>query len=313
MLKLAYHCSLEQFSPKDMLELALEAQQAGFKHLSCSDHFAPWSQSQGHSANAWCWMSTALANTNMTCGLVTTAGYRYHPGIIAQMSATLAQMFPGRFWLALGSGEYLNEQFTGMPWPDKETRNEILKESALIIRALLRGQEVTHCDHLNIESAKLYSLPEKEPDIYGAALTTTTAKYISSFTDGLITTGTYEKVKEIVDKYRLSAPNKKMIFKLDFSYASTKDKAIELGFEQWRYTQLDSTELSELRFPEQFEEAAQKITVDKFVKKTHIVTSIEQLKEIIERFSALGFEQINLHNVNKQQLPFIQAFKKNFF
>ena len=42
-------------------------------------------------------------------------GYRYHPAVVAQAAATLAEMFPGRFWLAVGSGQALNEHITGHP------------------------------------------------------------------------------------------------------------------------------------------------------------------------------------------------------
>jgi hypothetical protein len=41
MVKFAYHCSHEQFSPRELFQYAIKAEQAGFEHLSCSDHFAP--------------------------------------------------------------------------------------------------------------------------------------------------------------------------------------------------------------------------------------------------------------------------------
>ena len=44
---------------------------------------------------------------------------RYHPAVIAQAAATLSEMFPERFWLAVGSGEALNESITGQAWPSK--------------------------------------------------------------------------------------------------------------------------------------------------------------------------------------------------
>ncbi len=55
--------------------------------------------------------------TNLTFGTVDASGQRYHPAVIAQAAATLAHMFPDRFWLAVGSGEALKEAITGHPWP----------------------------------------------------------------------------------------------------------------------------------------------------------------------------------------------------
>ena len=43
-------------------------------------------------------------------------------------------MFPGRFWLAVGSGESLNEQITGELWPRKEER--IRQARLVILRSL---------------------------------------------------------------------------------------------------------------------------------------------------------------------------------
>ena len=78
------------------------AEQAGFTAAMCSDHFSPWSARQGESGFAWSWLGAALATTSLPFGVVNAPGQRYHPAIIAQASATLASMFPGRFWAALG-------------------------------------------------------------------------------------------------------------------------------------------------------------------------------------------------------------------
>jgi alkanesulfonate monooxygenase SsuD/methylene tetrahydromethanopterin reductase-like flavin-dependent oxidoreductase (luciferase family) len=78
-------------------------------------------------------------------GLITVpGGWRYHPVILAQAVATLGEMFPGRLpWIALGSGEAINEAVTGGAWPEKAERNARLREGAEIMRALLAGETVT--------------------------------------------------------------------------------------------------------------------------------------------------------------------------
>lgn len=84
-----------------------------------------------------------MSNSKLPFGIVTCpSGWRYSPAIIAQASATLAEMFPGRFWMALGSGQALNEHIVGEQWPNKTSRNERLKEAYDIIRRLHKGEEV---------------------------------------------------------------------------------------------------------------------------------------------------------------------------
>ncbi len=80
-------------------------------------------------------------------------GQRYHPAVVAQKIATLAEMFPGRFWTALGSGEASNEHITGDRWPPKEQRTRRLEECVDVIRRLLAGEEVSHDGLVTVDRA----------------------------------------------------------------------------------------------------------------------------------------------------------------
>ena len=124
---------------RNMLKYTIAAERAGFDCAMSSDHFKPWSRSQGHSGYSWSWLGAALARTEFPIGVICAAGYRYHPAVVAQAAATLTEMFPERFWFALGSGERVNEDVTGMPWPSKPERNEKMVECAGIIRSLLKA------------------------------------------------------------------------------------------------------------------------------------------------------------------------------
>src|SRR5690606_15429485 len=119
----------------------------------------------------WSWLGAALGTTSIPFGVVNAPGYRYHPVIIAQAAATLAEMFPGRFWLAIGSGEAMNEHITGEAWPSKADRNARLKECAEIMRALWRGETVSYKGHVTVSEAKVYSLPERATQLVGDAIT----------------------------------------------------------------------------------------------------------------------------------------------
>src|SRR4051812_24598183 len=114
MTRYGYHASHEQYAPSELLAYAQAATAAGFDGILSSDHFHPWLEENGHSGFAWCWLGAALESSkgseslnsvpSQTFGVVCAPGDRYHPTIIAQGAATLAEMYPGRFWIALGSG-----------------------------------------------------------------------------------------------------------------------------------------------------------------------------------------------------------------
>ncbi len=310
MTKISYHISHEQFSPSDLLQLVVKAEKAGFQGALSSDHFFPWSENQGESGFAWSWLGAAMALTNFTFGIVNAPGQRYHPAIIAQASATLAQMFPGRFWMAVGSGQAMNEHITGTGWPDKQTRNERLKECVDIIRALWNGETVTHKGLVQVEEAKLYSRPKEQPLLVGAAITEKTARWIGGWADALITIShPIDQLKKIINAFREGGGEGKPLFlKMQVSYDSTDEKALEGAFQQWKTNIFKNNLLAELRIPAQFEAAAKYVEPE--VLKEHVKITSDTQKHIdwINEYTALGFEEIILHNVNKNQERFIEVF-----
>jgi coenzyme F420-dependent glucose-6-phosphate dehydrogenase len=175
MTRFGYHVSHEQFAPSDLLRWTKCAEAAGFDCAMSSDHFHPWSERQGQSGFAWSWLGAAMEATKLPFGIISAPGYRYHPAVIAQGAATLSQMYPDRLWLALGSGEAINESITGAAWPDKQERNARLFECAQIIRALFAGETVTHRGRVTVVEATLYTRPAIAPMLVGAATSESTA------------------------------------------------------------------------------------------------------------------------------------------
>jgi G6PDH family F420-dependent oxidoreductase len=218
----------------------------------CSDHLEPWSLRQGHSAFALSWLGAAMQATRLPFGTVNAPGQRYHPAVVAQAAATLAEMFPDRFWLALGSGEALNEHVTGERWPPKETRNERLRECAEIMRRLWAGETVTHRGHVRVERARVYSRPSAPPFLVAAALSPETAAYQAHWADGLITVaGARDDMKRTMDAFRSGGGDGKPIFlQVVVSYAPSDDEAADAAFDQWRHCGLASTQLADLSSPE---------------------------------------------------------------
>src|SRR4029453_11800110 len=82
-----YHASHEQLPPSGLLANVRLAGEAGFQAAMCSDHFAPWSRTQGHSGFAWSWLGAAMQATGLPFGCVNAPGQRYHPAILAPAGA----------------------------------------------------------------------------------------------------------------------------------------------------------------------------------------------------------------------------------
>lgn len=310
MVLCAYHASHEQFTPSALVRYVRLAEQAGFTAVSSSEHLQPWSPRQGQSGFAWAWLGAAMQVTFLPFSVVCAPGQRYHPMIIAQAAATLAELFPGRFRLALGSGEALNERVLGEPWPPKPERHARLLECVDIVRALWAGETITHYGRILIEEGRLYTRPEVPLGIIGAAVTAETARWVGSWADGLLTVGgAPEAVRQTLDAfYEGGGAGKPVILQVALSYARHEAVARQGAYEQWRTNIFPSEVLAELWTPEQFEAIARYVRPEDLDASVRISADPQRHLAWLQQYLALGVSQITLHNVNREQEAFIDVF-----
>jgi coenzyme F420-dependent glucose-6-phosphate dehydrogenase len=305
-----YHASHEQYRPSSLLTYLTRAEQAGFQAAMCSDHFHPWSERQGQSGYAWSWMAAALQATGLPMGTVCAPGQRYHPAVIAQAAATLAEMYPDRFWLALGSGQDLNEHITGQRWPNKADRNRRLLECVEVIRALWRGETVTHRGAVVVEDARLYTRPVNPPRLVGAAITPETASWVAGWADALITISKpIAELRQVVEAFRAGGGDgKPMALQVQLSYAPSEDEALRAAHEQWGPAIFDSPVLSSLRMPADFDAAARFVRPEDLSGPVLISADLPRYAGWLAEYRDLGFSEIYLHNVHRDQERFVEDF-----
>ncbi len=312
-MKIGFHASHEQFTPRRLLELVQRAEDAGFKAVLSSDHFHPWSDKQGESGFAWSWLGAAMQATGLEYGIVNAPGQRYHPAIIAQAVATLDQMFPGRFFLCSGSGQLLNENITGEKWPPKRDRNTRLKESVEVMRRLWQEEDyLNHKGMFTVERAKLFTKPTHIPTVYGAAITEKTAAWLSSWADGMITISKpLDELKKMVQAFRgADGANKAMALKVQISYDKTPEAALQGAWEQWKNNIFPSKLIADIDSPEKFDALGKNTRKEDLEKYVIIGSDANTFIKKIKEFEALGFEKIIIHNVNEQQEGYIDFFGK---
>ena len=328
MPSFCYQISQEQFTPRQLLELAKRAEAAGFDELASSDHLFPWSHTQGQSGFTWSWLGAALEATNIPIGVVNCPYERYHPVIIAQACATLWQMYPGRFWPTFGSGEFLNEHITGNHWPEKAARNRKLAEAIEVMQRLWRGERFTYRgEFITAEEVQLFTLPHEQdiPPTVGCAITASTAADISAWADGLYTVHkAHANLDDTIDSFltgqlvedqgvERNHPNpegKQLIVKVDMSCGRTREEAIEQAYPQWVTNVGAGSVHGELRTPDQFEQAAQFITPEQVANSLRISQDPEEHADLIRKDLALGFDKIVFHSVGLNQDYFIEWFGK---
>lgn len=314
---LGYMASFEQFHPTDLLEYCKQAEKAGFEGVSASDHFHPWTPQQGQSAFVWAWLGALGASTNLRFGTgVTPPGYRYHPAILAQAAATLEAMFPGRFVLGLGAGEALNEHIVGGYWPEAAVRSEVLFEAIEVIRGLFTGKVFkTRGKHFTVESAKLYTLPESPPPIVIATSGPINAQRTGKFADGILTVGAAdEKLKMLIERFEKGAreagkdpATMTKILQIKVSYADTTQAAVDQAVKEWPNGGM-SFPKGDIRNPEDFEAMAKLVKPEHFKNRVLMSADLDEHVAHIQHFIDLGFPEIYIHNVGRNQTEFIKAY-----
>lgn len=310
MTTVGFHASHEQASPSALLASVRHAEEAGFDTAMCSDHLAPWSERQGHSGHAWAWLGAALATTSLPFGVVTAPGQRYHPVVTAQAIATLGELFPGRFWAALGSGEAMNEHVTGDRWPDKPTRDARLLECVTVMRALLAGEEVTHDGLIRVDRARLWSLPERVPELIGAAVSARTAGVVGTWADGLITINQpIDTLRTVLDSFRQAGGDGKPVHvQVHLSWDEDEDRALAIAHDQWR-TNVFSSDLGwNLELPAQFDAAAEYVRPEDMRSAVLVSSDLGQITAKLQAIVELGVDGLALHHVGQEQERFIDAF-----
>lgn len=312
-MRIGFHASHEQFAPSDLLKYTIAAEKAGFDCAMSSDHFKPWSRSQGHSGYSWSWLGAALARTEFPIGLICAAGYRYHPAVIAQGAATLAEMFPDRFWLALGSGERVNEDITGLPWPPKTERNEKMVECAGIIHSLLAGERVMHRGSVTVVNAELFSRPRAAPPLLGAAVTEATAELVGGWADGLLTVaGKPDKLRKVIDAFRRGGGEGKPLYlQVALNWARTESEALKGAFDHWRFVALGGDIGWELRSPEDYDTATRFVRPEDMRESVLISSDLGRHAAWLNEYRELGIEQVYLHQVDLNQEGFIDQFARH--
>jgi G6PDH family F420-dependent oxidoreductase len=320
-LSVGYAAALEQFHPREIIELAQYAESRGFNGVMAADHFQPWVPAQGHSAFVWNVLAALGETTSGDIGPgVTTPTFRWHPAMVAQASATLEAMYPGRHWLGLGSGEALNEHVIGQYWPEPAERIARLFEAIEIIKKLFAssaaGKDVKFSGQFyKLESTRLWTMPESPPPILVATGGPVTARRAGKMAEGLITVGAPpEKIAHLLSAFEAGAvsagkePESLVrVLQLHLSWAPTDEAAMEAAINQWpnggmRFPKAD------IRSPHDLAQMANLVRPEDYSGRMAISSDLDVHRAAIQRYVDMGFDRIYLHNVGRNQREWIDQF-----
>ncbi len=312
MVRIGYTMMTEQAGPRQLVDDVVRAEQAGFDFSVISDHYFPWLDSQGHSPYAWSVLGAAAQATSriplMT--YVTCPTMRYHPAVVAQKAATVQLLSEGRFRLGLGSGENLNEHVVGGGWPAADVRLEMLEEAVEIIRALFGGGYVTHHGtHYDVESAKLWDVPEPPPPLGLAVSGPTSCRLAGRLADLVIAVEPKAELLTAFDRH--GGDGKPRVGQVPVCYDPDRDAAVRRAHDQFRWFGCGWKVNSELPGPAGFAGATRFVREEDVASAIACGDDVEQFVEAVRPYVAAGFGEVALVQIGGEaQQPFLAWAEK---
>lgn len=320
-LTVGYAAMLEQFGPREVVDLTVLAEQHGFSGCMAADHFQPWVPAQGESAFVWNVLTAVGERTTGDLGPgVTCPSFRFHPAVVAQASATLEAMYPGRHWLGVGAGEALNEHVVGGYWPEAGERSLRMFEAIDVIKKLfaasVAGKDVKHQGRFfTLETTRLWTMPAEPPPVLVATAGPVNAKRTGRHADGIITVGApLEKVGGLFARFADGAreagkdpDTMPRVLQLHLSWAETDEQALANAMTEWPNGGMKFPK-ADIRSPHDFAAMAALVRPEDFEGRMVISADPDVHRAHIQRFVDLGFDRVYLHNVGRNQAEWIEVF-----
>jgi coenzyme F420-dependent glucose-6-phosphate dehydrogenase len=321
-LRFGYKVSAEQFSPTALLEFTVVAEQCGFDTAAISDHFQPWRHTGGHAPFSLAWLGAAgQATSRIALGTsVLTPTFRYHPAVVAQAMGTLASMFPGRFWLGVGTGESMNEAPLGTDWPDTKERFARLKEAVTLIQTLLTTDRVTFDGaYYRTRNATIYDRPAQPIPIYIAAAGASAARLAGRVADGLICTS--GKGMELYSDTLLPAVAEgaraagrapdavELTIEMKVSFDTDLERARE-DTRHWSALALSPEEKTGVEDPMEMERLADALPTERAASRWIVSSDPDEHVDRIRPYLDLGFTHLIFHAPGPDQRRFLDLYSR---
>jgi G6PDH family F420-dependent oxidoreductase len=302
--------SSEEHDPRRLVDIAALAEDHGFDFVSISDHFHPWVDAQGHSPFVWSVLGAiADRTTSIDVGVgVTCPTVRIHPAILAQATATCAELFEGRFTWGVGTGEALNEHVLGHRWPPADLRFELLEEAVEIVRKMWAGEETTHRGrHYTVENARIYDPPQTAPPIIVSAFGQEAAKLAARIGDGLWTGSD----GDVISDWKAAGGSGPVYSQLTLCWAPDPDDAVATAHKIWPNAGVPGQLSQDLATPALFEQASSNVTEEMIAESVPCGPDAKPVLQKVEEMIGAGIDHVYFHQIGPDQEGFCTFWERD--
>jgi coenzyme F420-dependent glucose-6-phosphate dehydrogenase len=292
--------------PAEFKKCVMLAEKLGFDAVWLGDHFMPWVHSSYKSAFVWSLIGSCLESTNkIKVGpfVTTPIGARYHPAIVAQASATLDNMYPGRFLVSVGTGEAVNEAPFFQGWPTWTERMERLVEGVQLMRKLWSSESYFDFEgkYFRANQIFLYGKPRTNLKVYFSGVGVKAAHYSGKYGDGLITLSSFNPFEKCRDKIfpsfdegaRSEGKNPHELEKIVSLSFTLKDHE-NFSKKERLYAGISAKNSVDVPDPRKIEQMGKDMPEEELFRTTQFCEKWSDVVDLISRYREIGVTQMVL-------------------
>ena len=311
MASIGIFLSSEEHPAQRLVDIAVKAEQAGFRDLWISDHFHPWLDTQGESPFVWSVIGAIAAATREVhvTTAVTCPTVRVHPAIVAQAAATSATLLDGRFALGVGSGEALNEHILGDPWPGIEQRLSMLEESVAVMRLLWEGGvQSFDGEHYIVDRARLYSLPDEPPPVLVSAFGPEAVRVAGRIGEGYINVA---PDAELLAGYRDAGGTGPAQAGTKICWGDDEAQCVKTVHRLWPNEALGGELSQVLPMPAHYAAACEPVTEEMVAEAVPCGPDPDKHAAAIQEFVDAGYDAVYINQIGPQQDAFFEFYARD--
>jgi G6PDH family F420-dependent oxidoreductase len=159
--------------------------------------------------------------------------------------------------------------------------------------------------YFQLDTARIYTMPDEAPPIYVAAAGQEAAELAGRSGAGLITTS---PDPDLVETFKGTSNQGPRLGQLAISFQATEDEGIDLAMEKWPTSGLKGAFKFELPMPSHFEEATANVTREQIAES--VICSRDPQKHIdaLRQYEDAGYTRVYVRQIGENLQPFLDFY-----
>jgi G6PDH family F420-dependent oxidoreductase len=205
-------------------------------------------------------------------------------------------MSDGRFTLAVGAGERLNEHVTGAAWPAVDVRHDQLAEAIGIMRALWAADDgafvTVRGEHFTAEDVRIYDRPDQPVPLVVAVSGAASLDLAASCgAEGIMAT---DPDPALVDGWAERGGDRAATWtEIPFAVAATEAEGLALAHERFRFGAPGWKVMAELPNPVNFDAATASVREEDLAGSVPHGPDPKRYVEATRAYVDAGFDKIS--------------------